>query len=253
MSDPIDLRGLLDQWPYDPEASVRLLQAPDGRPVMQVRLPMGIEQYELKGRPDGQRPYRKESVFEYHLERYNQARAASDAGSFRLSPEDCAELFQEGMLFYHRYLHLFEAKQWQGTVRDTARNLKVFDFVHRHAEREEDQNYLEQWRPYILRIHATARAMIELGNRGYAKAMEIVNDAIHKIEALPAIPQETFRFEQQRSLLALRDLLGQIESHRPLSELQRLEQALQRAVAAQEFERAAELRDRIRALRGQTA
>ena len=45
----------------------------DGREVMQVRLPLGIEQYELSGRPDGHRPHDAESAFDYHLERSQQA------------------------------------------------------------------------------------------------------------------------------------------------------------------------------------
>ena len=48
------------------------------------------------------------------------------------------------------------------TQRDTAtRNLRLFDFVHQHAHRKEDRHHLEQWRPYILRINAVARAWQE--------------------------------------------------------------------------------------------
>jgi protein-arginine kinase activator protein McsA len=50
-------------------------------------------------------------------------------------------------------------------------------------------------------------------------------------------------------LLALRELAQQIRKNRPLSELERLEHQLRRAIDRQEFERAAELRDRLRELR----
>ena len=60
---------------------------------------------------------------------------------------------------------------------------------------------------------------------------------------------ETFQFELQRSLTALRDLAAQLQRHKPVSELERLERELLQAIEAQEFERAATLRDRIRALR----
>jgi protein-arginine kinase activator protein McsA len=43
----------------------------------------------------------------------------------------------------------------------------------------------------------------------------------------------------------------QIQKTRPLSELEKLEQQLSAAIDRQEFERAAGLRDRIRALRKQ--
>ena len=64
---------------------------------------------------------------------------------------------------------------------------------------------------------------------------------------------ETFTFERGRSLAALRDLADQIQQVRPLSNLERLEQQLRGAIDRQEFERAAELRDRIRELKKQQA
>ena len=51
--------------------------------------------------------------------------------------------------------------------------------------------------------------------------------------------------------MALRELEAQIQKNRPQSELEQLEQQLRRAIEKQEFERAAQLRDRIRELRQQ--
>ena len=53
-------------------------------------------------------------------------------------------------------------------------------------------------------------------------------------------------FFRAGNLAALRELVPQIQQARPVSALERLEQQLQRAIDRQEFERAAELRDRIR-------
>ena len=53
--------------------------------------------------------------------------------------------------------------------------------------------------------------------------------------------------------MALRELASQIRKNRPLSELERLEHQLRRAIERQEFERAAHLRDRMRGLRKQTS
>ena len=156
------------------------------------------------------------------------------------------ELFNEGVLYYYRYLHLFQMNDWARTVRDTHRNLVLFDFVRAHASREEDKLYLEQWRPYVIRINAVASAMIELAEDCHHKALDIVKTAAGKIDALPETEEETFKFERQRSLEALHDLAEQIEKTMPLTELQKLEQQLHEAVTAEHYERAAELRDRIR-------
>jgi len=91
--------------------------------------------------------------------------------------------------------------------------------------------------------------MLEPETRSYEKALRIANEAIQKIEALDDLDDETFKFERDRSLTAMRELAEQIQKNRPLSEVEQLERQLRRAIDRQEFERAAQLRDRIRELR----
>ncbi len=251
MSAPLDLSELLRSWPYDPDNNLRIVQADDGREVLQVRLPLGLEQLEMEGRPDGLRPHGRDSALDHQLACLAQAKAEGKLSSFKVDAENCEELFNEGTLYYLRYLHCFQLKRWKITARDTARNLKLFDFLHRYAEREEDRENLEKWRPYVVRMNAVARAMIELENNDYAQAITIVREAAQTIESLPEMAEETFKFERNRSLTALRELAVQIEKTRPLSELERLEKELRRAIDKQEFEHAAGLRDRIRELRKQ--
>jgi hypothetical protein len=158
-------------------------------------------------------------------------------------------LFSEGTLYYQRYLYCFQLRRFAETVRDTERNLRLFDFVHRHAAREEDRLYLERWRPYVLRMHAAARAMIEVEDQRFGQALQTVRRAMDQIESLEELEDETFRYERKRSLQALREFVNQLERTRPRSEVETLEQELRQAVATQEFERAAVLRDRLRELR----
>jgi hypothetical protein len=238
----MDLRKILRGWPYDPEHDARILK---------VRTPLGIEQYEMDGRPDGAQPHGAESALEFHQGRLETAKAAGGEADFELNARECGELFNEGTLYYFRYVRLFQLKDWVRTVRDTSRNLRAFDFLHRYAQREEDQQFLEKWRPYVLRVNACAAAMLGVEKGAYDKALRIVNETISKVEALDDIEDETFKFERERSLTALRELASQIRKNRPLSELERLEHQLRRAIETQEYERAAQLRDRLRELRKQ--
>jgi UvrB/uvrC motif len=251
MNDSVDLRRLLRSWPYDPENDTRLTRGDDGREILQVRTPLGIEQYELDGRPDGARPHGVESALDFQLQRLDHARAAGQESDFELAPRDCSELFNEGTLYYFRYVRLFQMRDWVRTLRDTARNLRAFDLVHQYARREEDQQFLEKWRPYILRVNGSAAVMLELEKKDYDRALRLADEVIHKIEALAEVDDETFEFERERSLTALRELAEQIRKNRPLTELEQLENQLRRAIERQEFERAAALRDRIRVLRQQ--
>jgi hypothetical protein len=249
MSRSDDLGELFKSWPYDPDDNVRIVKGEGGREIMQVREPLGIQQYELEGRPDGVRPHGKESALEYHLSRLTKARESGKEADFTLDAEECVELFNEGVLYYYRYFNLFQMQNWKRVIRDTTRNLRLFDFVNRYAEREEDQTNLEQWRPYITRMNAVARAMLELESQRPDSALKIVNETIAKIEELEEMENPTFKFERDRSLTALQELAKQIEKARPVSDVERLEAELHKAVEAQEFERAAVLRDQIRDLR----
>jgi hypothetical protein len=249
MNDSWDLRRLLQGWAYDPEQDARLLRGDDGREILQVRTPLGLEQYELDGRPDAARPQGMESLLDFQLKRLEEAKTAGREADFTLGEAECAELFNEGTLYYFRYVRLFQLRDWSRTLRDTARNLRLFDFVHRFADREDDRQFLEKWRPYILRVNASAAAMQQVDGRDYERALILLSEAMEKIQTLEEIDDETFKFEQERSLNALQELSAQIQKNRPLTEIEQLERQLRRAIERQEFERAAELRDRIRELK----
>src|SRR5260221_4431426 len=251
MKNSADIRKILQSWPYDPDKDVRLTQGEDGREILQVRTPVGIEQYELDGRPDGLRPHGCESALEYYLKQLEDAKAGGRDSSFKLGHGECNELFSEGTLYYFRYLRLFQLKDWTRTIRDTERNLRVFDLIHRFARRDEDRMFLEKWRPYIIRVNASAAAMLELEKQAFDDALRIANEGIDKIDGLEELEDETFQLERGRSVAALKELASQIQRNRPLSELEQLEHQLRRAIERQEFERAAQLRHKIRDLRKQ--
>ena len=94
-----------------------------------------------------------------------------------------------------------------------------------------------------------ASALLTVEQGAHKKALSTVHAAIARIESLAEPGDETFASERERSIAALRELEAEIEQSRPVSPIERLEQQLQRAVHRQEFERAADLRDRIRDLK----
>src|SRR3989442_9045603 len=166
----LDLNTILKDWPHESGSiKVRKITGLDGREKLQLRVDLGVLQMEMSGRPDGQRPHKCESLLEYHQKR--AARAEEKGQPYELTPEQCSELQQEGIQYYHRYLSLFQINDFQGVIRDTQRNLDLFNFVAGHSGREDVIWSFQQFRPYVLMMNTRAKASILLGEGKFADAM----------------------------------------------------------------------------------
>src|SRR6266446_6689488 len=167
----LDLNTLLKDWPHEPGAiKVRKIVGLDGREKLQLRIDLGVLQMELTGRPDGARPHSCESLLTYHQLR--ATRAAQRGETYELTPEQCTELQQEGIQYYHRYLSLFQINEFAGVVRDTQRNLDLFAFVDEHSEREEVIWSFQQFRPYVLMMNTRAKTSILLAEGKFSEAIQ---------------------------------------------------------------------------------
>lgn len=248
-----DISHILESWDFDPDKTYRKIIGDDGREKVQVRVDnaafQGLLQMELDGRPDGRRPYGYDFALDYYrqsLNRYRYAHSAEEG--FVLSKGVCAELFDESLRVYNRYVFLLQLQDYRRVVRDTERNMELFRFVNRFAEHYSDRINLEKWWPYVLRINGTARAMLAIQEgHDFEQALVVVRETRGRIEALPEVDAEEFRLERERSEKALEEMESSIRSHKPMSERERLEEALQRAVNEERFEDAARLRDHLRA------
>lgn len=245
-----DLSEYLASWPYDPEEllnNIRRLKAEDGRDILQVREPMGIQQMEYAGRPDGFRPQGHETWLEYY-----QAQATYMPG-FSLEHEDCVRLMQEGILFYQRYLILYQMEDWPGVVRDTGRNLEYFDFTRTHAENAEDSLTLEQYRPYLMRMNAVGKAYLLQKNSRNQEALELLRETMGRIKTLETVQSPVFKMEQEKASKHLSQLIAEFEKSGPENELERLQRLKLEAVRREDFEAAARLRDQIQLIESGSA
>ncbi len=245
----IDIKAILEEWPYEPEQNIRMVRFSDGRMLLQVRLPMGLEQYEIKGRPDGKKPHDLETALAFHADRLEQARQAGIDLAFRLEHAACEELFEESTLYYLRYIRYLEIEDWERTLADTEHNLRLFDLVARYADKPDDRLHLEQWRPYLLRVNALANAMIHMKKKRPAKALQSIQDSIAKIKALPILDLPPYLQEIRRSLSELNGLLKRLREETPPNPADALEKEMLKAIQAEEYERAALLRDELKALK----
>jgi hypothetical protein len=248
----LDLNTILKDWPHqNGSIKVRKIVGLDGREKLQLRIDLGVLQMELNGRPDGVRPYGCESLLDYHQRR--SALAAEKDEDYALSPEQCAELQQEGIQYYHRYLSLFQINDFAGVVRDTQRNLDLFDFVTKHTDRDELAWTLQQFRPYVLMMNTRAKASIFLGQGNFAQAIEEIargRDAIFDFFQRSNFPELAGRSSE---INFLNEWLEEVKAKRPLSKIEVMQKEMETAVAKEFYERAAQLRDAIKLLKARAS
>lgn len=255
MSEPSrDITELLKDWPHERgRIAARIIDGDDERPKLQVRLDLGILQMELDGRPDGRRPEGAASLFD--LLRDRRARYTDGGGppeGFVLAEEDCRGLREEAVQVYHRYVALFSIGEYARVVRDTRRNLEVFDFCRSHAARPEDRLMLEQFRPSVVAMRARAQAEQAIADKEPRQAVAVLDAGLDELRSFfdehadPEIRDEAF--DRSGEVQLLRGMREALVPQLPTSERAELEERLRAALDAENYELAAILRDELRML-----
>jgi len=242
----LDLNDLLRDWPHEPgQIKVRRILGTDGKEKIQLRIDLGVIQMETTGRPDGERPHGCESLLAYHAGLAQEKEATQEP--YVLSPDDVSELQQEGIQYYHRYISLFQLNDFQGVIRDTQRNIELFNFVNQHVGADEFAHSLEQFRPYVIMMNTRARASIELERGDFAAALRQIERGREKIAELFTGTEGPEIAERSPEIAFLDEWMEEIRARQPMTKLEKMQKEMETAIANEAYERAAELRDAIRA------
>ncbi|MAY74537.1 MAG: hypothetical protein CMJ31_07510 [Phycisphaerae bacterium] len=267
----LDLTTLLQNWPYESgRLNVRMIRGDDGEPKIQVRLDLGILQMNMEGRPDGQTPFGFPSLLEYHENRLDEIAGPSALGpaapeaveamaegddedadappAFALSPDECKQLRDEAAQYYHRYVALLVLEDYEGVIRDTTRNLRLLDFCAEHAENDSDGAILEQVRPYITMMRARALASQAIKDNEPNVAVNAIDEGLDALRAHYEAAGDPGDFEQSNEAQMLRSMRETLLPKLPVSQRAELRQRLQEALARENYELAAILRDELRLL-----
>ncbi|MDB6112660.1 MAG: UvrB/UvrC protein [Pedosphaera sp.] len=247
-----DISHLLEHWDYQPgQVVVRKFTGKDGIEKIQLRVDLGLLQMNAEGRPDGKHPLGHTSLFDHfqaRLYKHLAENEGSDSG-FMLKAEDCSKLQLEALQYHHRYICLLQLEDYAGVVRDTERNLAVFDFVQKHAESEDLAWSVQQFRPQLLMIHTRAKATESLRTKDYNSAIQQIEDGLTKIRDFYREHSRADLLDQSGELNYLRNWLEEISAQRPLTKREELEKALNDAVNNEDYEKAAQMRDALRNLK----
>ncbi len=246
----MDIQPFLDAWSYESDKlCVREIKGVDGRKKIQLRIEMGILQMEITGRPDGQRPHGHESLLHYHRAQAESARRQQDGRkAFSIDPETCIALQMEALQYYHRRISFLELGEYGRAQQDARRNLKLFDFVKQYAANEEDSLAMEQHRPFVIGHRVRAAVLQKLEEEDYDRALKEIAEGISEIQAFFKDFDRPDLVDESEEIAFLKEWAEEIRKDRPRSLLQELKEQLKEAITREDFEHAAELRDRLRAL-----
>lgn len=246
-----DISKILQEWAYEPgKINVRLIDGDDGEEKIQLRLDLGVLQMQVWGRPDGQRPHGFDSLLDYHESRLDQhVEQHGSPSGFSLSEEECRELRDEAVQYYHRYVCLMYLEDYDSVIRDTTRNLRVLDLCSKHATTESDRAILEQFRPYITMMRARALASQALKDNEPKAAIHAIDQGLDALRQHFLDAGQTDLFDQSNEVKALRGMRDALTPKLPLSEKAELKQRLQQAIEQENYELAAILRDELKMMR----
>lgn len=240
----LDLKMLTEGWDYQPGRVIaRWVTGADGIRRVQLRVDLGVLQMESDGRPDGRRPHGNESLLDYHRQ---LERTSASGPRARLSSAECAELQQEAVQYYYQYLAFAALEFTDGLLRDTEHNLEIIRLVQRIAPDESVAWQFIQFFPYVRMMNAQARAQKLLDDGKPEEAGELVSASIEEIRAFArdhGLPEESARLGELETLEKFRD---RILAQRPIGPADRMRAEMEKAIAAEDYERAATLRDELK-------
>ncbi len=250
MSDQ-DLTEFLASWPPERgRINARRITGRDGRPKLQIRIDLGILQMELDGRPDGQRPDGHESVLALQLDRLERYTAETGGtGGFVLTPEECRALREEAVQYYHRYAGLFALGDYTEAVRDTERSLELFNLCRAFAASEDDRIALEPFRPHTIMMKARGEAEQAISSGHPKQALAVLDRGLEEIRAVLQEAGNADAYERSIEVQLLRGMREALVPKLPASQRVELQQRLQAALDAENYELAAILRDELRMMR----
>lgn len=248
-----DLDDVIQGWPYDPEPGevlAREVRARDARSVLQIRIELGVLQLEVGGRPDGTRPHGFATYLDY-LRYCAASRGQAPGGKsppWTMSRHHCTEADREFIQFYHRRMAWLSLRRYDKAIQDADHTLALMDFVCRHGI---DEDYIashEQFRGLVHFHRTQALAALALERHRPEEAIDALHEGVERLSNHQRIWWEERDSSESPnpSLIEQLRLLEQ-EIRKNFAVEKTLREQLDEAVAAEDYEKAARLRDMIRA------
>jgi UvrB/uvrC motif len=238
-----DIDAALKNWEFKPgEVQAREVQASDGRPVLQLRLDLGILQMEVEHRPDGTRPHDFPTYFDFLASEAAKKKRAG--GRFVLSEQQCHEADREFIQYYQRRVCWLALGNFGRAVADADHTLAFMDFVRDHSPNEEYTDAHEQYRGFVLFHRTEAAAALQVQQNQPERALDEIATGLEQLQKFFSTHEAQEQMEENPMVQQLRKMDQSLRQKHGIEAT--LREQLAQAVANEQYEEAAKLRDALR-------
>ncbi len=162
---------------------------------------------------------------------------------FELTEDQCFEVDREFIQFYHRRVCYLALRKFPEAIEDANHTLTLMDFVTQCSPSAEWTASHEQYRPFILFHRTQATAMRALQGPGAETAIEEITNGLDQIRGAFAAVNLEEQFDEDPLVGQLTELRDSLRKEHDVGLT--LGEQLSEAVANEQFEQAARLRDEI--------
>jgi len=166
-----------------------------------------------------------------------------------LTPEDCRSLREELSQYNQRAVALSVMEDHERVLRDATRNLAVLDLCKEKADLESDRVMLEQYRSYFIARRYRAMASMAVRDNEPKAAVVVIDEGLDVLKATFAGSSKPGAFDQSSEVRSLRALREGLVPQLPPSQKSELRRRLAEAIAQENYELAAILRDELKQLK----
>lgn len=173
-----------------------------------------------------------------------------DARPFTLSAEECAQIRDEAAQYVQRCIACMAVDEYSRALRDAARNLRAITLCAQLAMDDADRQALEPYRGQLLVLKTKALAAMAMGAEETNAAVYVIDDGLESLRRWFTERGAPKAFDDSPEVEALREMRDALAPAKPaVSQRAELQRRLQEAIAAENYELAAILRDELRQLK----
>jgi hypothetical protein len=161
-----------------------------------------------------------------------------------LNEEQCQDADREFIQFYHRRICWLALRQYGRAMRDADHTLAFMDFIKDHSPSPEYTEAHEQYRGFVLFQRTQAASALKVEDNHPDLAIDAVRKGIDELRVYLGERGQEEQFEEDGMVKHLRRIETTLREQFQIGAT--LQEQLDEAVAREDYERAAQLRDALK-------